>query len=79
MFDINKVILEINTEIDKMFEDVPATSTADIRGVSAEQAPHIDWKSGGGPETNLGKRRMKKKDAIVRRVMNGSTKMSSTK
>jgi hypothetical protein len=89
----DKAIKEINSEL---YEDGGmvgagpggATSASDVSGApgvtKADQmdaAAHIDWKSGGGPETNLGKRAMKKKKAIVRRKFPGaySSLISSTK
>lgn len=66
---------EADDAADQIREDASgATSTGDIRGVSADQAPHVDWKSGHGPETDLGKRAMKKK--IVRRKLFGAALMN---
>lgn len=62
-----------------------ATTSADVSGMDGatkadkmDAAAHVDWKSGGGPETNLGKRAMKKKSAIVRRKMPSTSLISST-
>ena len=62
-----------------------ATTSADVSGMDGstkadkmDAAAHVDWKSGGGPETNLGKRAMKKKSVIVRRKMPSTSLISST-
>jgi len=58
---------------------------ADVIGVPRDQAPYVDWKSGGGPETNMGKRRLnslkKKGSSIVRRKISssGDNRISSGK
>ena len=65
-------------DIDVLIEQ---TLSGDIIGVPAAEAYKVDWKSGGGPETDLGKRRLatlkkkNKKDAIIRRVMNKVAKI----
>lgn len=77
-------------ELDKVKKDIRediamgATTSADVSGMDGatkadkmDAAAHVDWKSGGGPETNLGKRAQKKK-SIVRRKMPSTSLISST-
>jgi len=65
----------------KMINNIQeALLSGDIIGVPAGEAYKIDWKSGGGPETDLGKRRLaklkkNKKDAIIKRVINKVSKL----
>ena len=56
--------------------ETAATATVDIVGT---KNPHtVDWSSGNGPETDLGKRELekRKKKKIVRRQMPYSSKMN---
>ena len=54
-------------KFDKVLKE-DCTTSADIVGTNTPWL--IDWASAGGPQTDLGKRAMKKKKKIVRRKIN---------